>query len=338
MNEDTLVPTPDPTIPNGALGRIYLLILLSTMFWGGTAVAGKLAIRDLPPLTIGVFRYGLAAAVLAALCWRSLPAVRSLRRSDLRLLLAMGLLGACVNHVFFFVGLVFAPAAHAAIIAPTTSPIWTLLLAARLGQERVTRRQVAGVILCMAGVVLVIRPEKLVTGAGRMTLVGDLLFLLTGVSWGVYSYFVKVAMGRLSAVAALVLTMGIGTACLIPLALAERPWSAIAAAHPAAFAALAYLAFASTLFAFWGWNVTIRRLGAGRTSAFSNLVPVFGVLLSWLVLGERLAGVQLVGGGLAVCGVVLCQDPLAHAPAARPAPLPAAPPAVHPGIGPGEPG
>ena len=44
--------------------RIYLLILLSTAFWGGTPVAGKLAIRDIPPMTVGVLRYGLASLVL----------------------------------------------------------------------------------------------------------------------------------------------------------------------------------------------------------------------------------------------------------------------------------
>jgi uncharacterized membrane protein len=134
---------------------------------------------------------------------------------------------------------------------------------------------------------------------------------------------VKVALRRLSAVATLVFTMSAGTLCLLPLALAERPWRGLAAAHATTFGALAYLTFASTLLAFWGWNVTIRRLGAGRAAAFSNLVPVFGVLLSWLVLGERLTPVQLVGGALAVGGVLLCQDPAAGGAAPRATPLPA---------------
>ena len=55
------------------------------------------------------------------------------------------------------------------------------------------------------------------------------------------------------------------------------------------------------------WNLGIQRVGAGRTAVFSNLVPVFGVAVAGLVLGEWLNGLQLLGGGLCLCGVWLCQ-------------------------------
>src|SRR5574341_1609109 len=116
----------------GSLGRTYLLVLLTTVFWGGTAVAGKLALQGIPPLTVGVFRYGVAGLILAAAFRQEIPPLRSLRRSDLWLLLWVGILGISLNHAFFFLGLVFAPATHGALIPTTTSPIWTLLLAARL--------------------------------------------------------------------------------------------------------------------------------------------------------------------------------------------------------------
>jgi drug/metabolite transporter (DMT)-like permease len=303
----------DPTPAQGSLGRIYLLILLTTAFWGGTPVAGKLVIREIPPLTVGVIRYGVAALLLTALFWRHLPDPRSLRRRDLWVLLWVGILGTFLNHALFFLALVFAPAAHGAIIAPTTSPVWTMLLAARMGRERVTPGQIAGLILCLVGVVLVIRPERLATGGRAAVLLGDLLFLLGGIAWGIYSYVSKVAMHRLSAVAALAFGMSIGTVLLVPWALAERPWSALRAAQVTAWGALGFLTLAGTVLAFLWWNVAIRRVGAGRTAVFTNLVPVFGVLLSWLVLGERLTAAQVVGGLLAVVGVLVCQGPVAQA-------------------------
>ncbi len=70
-----------------------------------------------------------------------------------------------------------------------------------------------------------------------------------------------------------------------------------------------YLTVAGTLLAFFWWNVAIQRVGAGRTAVFTNLVPVFGVLLSWFVLGERLTPFQLLGGLLTVTGVWVCQGP-----------------------------
>lgn len=290
-------------------GRVYLLLLLTTIFWGGTPVAGKLVLRDLPPLTVGVLRYGLATLLLLGVFWRQLPDPRSLRAQDLWILLWVGVLGTFLNHILFFLALLFAPASHGAIIPPTTSPIWTVLLAARLGRERVTAGQIGGMLLCLVGVVLVVRPERLATSAGASVLVGDLLFLLGGVAWGVYSYLSKVAMQRLSAVTTLTFGMSVGTVFLAPAALVEWPWSALGAAGATAWGALGFLTLAGTVLSFLWWNVAIRRVGAGRTAVFSNLVPLFGVLLSWLVLGERLTVVQLVGGLLAVVGVLVCQGP-----------------------------
>lgn len=289
------------------LRQVYLLVLLTVVFWGGTPVAGKLVIHDIPPLTAGVLRYGAATLLLVAVFGRGLLRTGRLSGADLGLVLAVGLLGTTLNHVLFFFALVFAPAAHGAIIPPTTSPIWTLALAARAGGERVTRAQVGGIALCLVGVTLVVRPERLFTGGGRRVLLGDLLFLLGGAAWGAYSYASKLAMRRLSASATLTLGMVAGTVFLVPVALAERPWAALGAAHLGAWGALAYLAVAGTVLSFLWWNVALHRLGAGRTAIFSNLVPVFGVLLSWLVLGERLTALQLAGGVLAVVGVVVCQ-------------------------------
>jgi drug/metabolite transporter (DMT)-like permease len=303
--------------PQASPGRTYLLVFLTTVFWGGTAVAGKLALQGIPPLTIGVFRYGVAGVILAAAFRREIPPLRSLRRADLWVLLWVGILGITLNHALFFLALVFAPAAHGAIIPTTTSPVWTIILAARLGREPVSGRQILGMLLCLAGVVLVVRPERLATEAGVRVVLGDLLFLLGGVAWGIYSYISKVAMRRLSAAVTLAFGMGIGTVCLLPLALAERPWNALGKTDITAWGALAYLTFLGSLISFLWWNVGIRRLGAGRTVVFSYLIPVFGVFLSWLVLGERLALSQLGGGLLAIVGVVACQGPIARGALAR---------------------
>lgn len=292
-----------------SLARIYPLILLCTAFWGGTPVAGKLAIQDLPPMTVGVLRYGLASLALMVLFGRHLPSWRELRRSDLWVLLGVGVLGTFLNHILFFLGLIFAPASHGAIIPPTTSPIWTMLLAARLARERITRGQIFGTVVCMVGVILVARPDGLGSTASARLLLGDLFYLLGGMAWGLYSFLSKVAMHRLSALATLAYGMAIGCVFLIPVAILERPWVALASASPLAWASVLYLTVAGTLLAFFWWNLAIQRVGAGRTAVFTNLVPLFGVLLAWWVLGERLTPLQLFGGLLTVAGVWVCQGP-----------------------------
>ena len=292
-------------------GRIYLLLFFTIVLWGGSPVAGKLAVRELPPVTIGVLRYGAGSLILFLLFGGRLPVWTQIRRRDRWLLLGVGFLGTFLNHLAFYGGLVLAPASHAAILSPTTSPIWTMLLAARFGGERITRAQIVGITLCILGVILVASPgNTTVTMTGRV-LLGDLLLLLSGLAWGAYSFVTKVSMRRLSAMAVLAYGMVMGSVLLIPVASLERPWARLSTASSGAWGSLLYVTvFATLLAAFW-WNLAIQRLGAGRTAVFGNLTPVLGVLLSWAVLGERLTPFQLFGGLLTVAGVWVCQGPAA---------------------------
>ncbi len=289
--------------------RVYLLILLTTFFWGGTAVAGKLLIQDVPPLTAGVLRYGITAVLLLLIFRSRLPSPSVLATRDRWLLVWIGVFGTFLNHAFFFFALAYAPAAHGALIPSTTSPAWTMLLAARRGQERLTWMQGIGMGLCLVGVVLVVHPARLLHGEGVGVLIGDLLFIIGGMAWGVYSYLSAAAMRRLAPVTTLAYGMVIGTVCLLPTVLLEHPWATVRFVHPSAWGALVFLVIACTLLAFLWWNLALSRVGAGRTAVFTNLVPLFGILLSWAILGERLAPIQLLGGCLAVAGVVVCQRP-----------------------------
>lgn len=295
---------------------MYVLLFLTALLWGGTAVAGKLVLRELPPLTVGALRYTLAAVILTTAYRRELPAPAALQGRDVWMLLAIGVFGTFLNHVLFFLALLWAPAAHGAVIPPTVSPLCTIALAALFGRERIAREQVVGLALGIAGVLLVARPDRLL-GGGATVLLGDALFLLGGTAWGIYSWLSKLAMHRLSPGATLTTGITIGTLLLLPAALAERPWTAIAAAGVPAWGALLYLSLGGTVLSFLWWNEGLRRVGAGQTAAFSNLVPVFGVLLAWLVLGERLRGVQLLGAVLAVAGVLTCQASIVRPALAR---------------------
>jgi drug/metabolite transporter (DMT)-like permease len=292
-----------------SLVQVYLLLLLATVLWGGSQVAGKLAIREIPPMTAGVLRYGISSLVLLVLFGGRLPSWQTLSREDRWNLMSLGILGTFVNHICSYAGLYLAPASHAAILGPTTSPICTMALAARFAGERLTRGQVVGMMLCMLGVMLVARPGGPAAAMRGAVLVGDALLVLSGLAWGAYSFLSKIAMRRVSAEAALIYGMVIGTLLLVPVGLMERPWDALAGATALSWASLLYVIFACTVLASFWWNMAIQRVGAGRTAVFGNLPPVVGVLLSWWVLGERLSATQLFGGGLTLAGVWVCQGP-----------------------------
>ncbi len=301
LGAGTGVPRPMP------LGHLYVLLIAAMVLWGASPVAGKVAVRQFPPITAGALRYGSAALMLFLLFHRTLPAWGEMGRGDRRILIAMGGLGIFLNHVLFYFGLVLAPASHASILSPTVSPVWTIFLASRFGGERITRERVVGMILCVAGVILVARPASPAPGVHGMGLVGNALLILSGIAWGSYSFFSKVAMRRLSAMTAFAYGMAVGSLLLVLLALFERPWNVLTGISVTCWVALLYVTVGSTLVATFWWNLAIQQVGASRTAVFGNLQPVFGVLLSWWILGEQLTAIQLIGGSLAVLGVWVCQ-------------------------------
>jgi drug/metabolite transporter (DMT)-like permease len=143
--------------------------------------------------------------------------------------------------------------------------------------------------VCILGVLLVARPESLTVAGTSRILIGDVFYLLGGTAWGMYSFLSRVAMQRLSPLATMAYGMAFGCVFLIPVAAMERPWRSLPSASASAWLSVLYLAVAGTLLAFFWWNLAIQRVGAGRTAVFTNLVPVFGVLLAWV----RLRGVEV---------------------------------------------
>jgi drug/metabolite transporter (DMT)-like permease len=291
------------------LAGTYALVILTTLIFGGQATAGKIVVQSIPPITGGVLRYGLAALVLVVVFRADLRRlVGELRGRDLWLLAGIGVTGTTLLHVTFFYGVTLAPATHGAVITPTISTLCAMMIAAKFADERVDRLQLLGICVSTVGIVLVVQPSATGGRHAEELLVGDVLFVVGGVSFGVYAGLSRIAMRRFSPHATVASGMTIGCLLLVVLALLfEDPWRPIATASTSTWIALSYLAIPGSVFAFVFWNLAIKRLGAGRTSVFLNLVPVFGVALAWSILDERLGALQVVGGALAVLGVWLSQ-------------------------------
>jgi drug/metabolite transporter (DMT)-like permease len=283
----------------------YLLLVLGSLFSGGVFVAGKYALSGFPPLTVAWGRFALATLLLWLWVGWSAPGARRLTAHDLLLIAGMGLTAMAGFNILLFYGLTMAPAADAAIISPGVSPVLTAVLAWRFLGERIGIRGAAGLLAGAVGLVLVIAPAG---GGSSARVLGDLLFAAGSALWGVYSLIVKAATRRFTPPVATFYACAAAALVLAPLAAAERGWAALATATPGAWAGLLYLAVFPTALAFVFFHVGVMRLGATGATSFALLIPVFGVVLAAVVLGERLAARTALGGALVVAGLWLMQS------------------------------
>lgn len=273
------------------------LLSLLAVLWGAAFFFGKVALGELPPFTVVLARFGLAA--LAMLVVVRLSGHRMPRdRGTWAGFVLLGLLNNFIPFSLIAWGQVHITSGLASILNATT-PLFTALVAHALGQERLTPHRVAGVLLGMAGVAVLIGP-------GALRHLGTHTWSELAIVGAAVSYAFAGTYGRrFRAMPAVVPVAGMLTTSALmalPIALGlDRPWTA----RPSAgvWGALLGLALLSTALGFLLYFRLLSSAGAINVMLVTLLIPVTALLLGSLVLGERvtpsaLAGMALIGGGL----------------------------------------
>jgi drug/metabolite transporter (DMT)-like permease len=281
-----------------------LTLLLATFLWGTTFAVVKGALASATPLAFLTLRFSIAALLLApGTRFRPPPAGRELRGG-----LLLGALVA-VGFITQTAGLVITTASRSAFIVAISSVLAPVIALALLGQ-RPGWLTAAALGMATLGIYLLTAPDA--GGLNR----GDLLTLVCAACFGAQIVAVT-ELGREYDARRLVWFQVAGTAIVsaCSLLLLERPrihWSG------AFLAALAYsVVFASTT-CFLLQMSAQRHMSSARAALIFCFEPLFAALTSWLVLGERLAMLQWLGGGLIVLGMIAADLPASRAAAAGP--------------------
>jgi len=208
---------------------------------------------------------------------------------------------------FFMAGLQHVPASRAALIV-TVNPVFTTLIAAWLFRERLNAAIVAGMALAVLGATTVLtrgEPWRLLSGALGL---GEWLLLGCVACWVAYTLMGRRLLAGIDTLTTISTTATAGTLLLFAASLAVEGPAQLAEplqASALVWAAMVFMAAGATVLAYAWYFDGVAALGAGGAAAYISLVPVFGVLSSTLLLGEPLEAPLLVGGALAVGGMVL---------------------------------
>ncbi len=276
------------------------LTLLTAILWGGNSVSIKYALSGLPPLALAGARFFLGG--LAVLIWVSLIRVPlRLEPGERRGLLQLALLFTAQIYLLNL-GTDFTLASRSTVFI-TTYPFFTTLFAHLfLPGDRLSRLKVTGMVLSFAGVILVFAESLVLRELQYLS--GDLMVLTSGLLLGARQVYTKrltqdIHPGKLLLWQA---ALSIPGFCLLS-AFLERD-------VPYRFSleivgAILYQGLVVAGFCFILMAGLLRRYRASRVSVFGFVTPVFGVLLSSLLLGEilspgLLARMLLVGSGIAI--------------------------------------
>ncbi|MEX2198173.1 MAG: DMT family transporter [Burkholderiales bacterium] len=284
----------------GSRGFAFLLLALTMLFWAGNWVLGR-ALRDaMEPFTLNFVRWALATLVLAPFALPGLRAQLPVLRRRWGILLLLALTGVALFHALVYLGLRSTTTVNA-ILLNSSLPLFILACAWILERERATRRQVGGLALSLAGILVILSRGEPASLLALEVHAGDAWILAAMPIWGVYSVLLKRRPPELGGVAFLFVISALGTLLLLPAALISPPrWPGAAAAL-----GVAYIAVFASILAFIFWNRGVAIVGASAAGVTLHLLPLFGTALAIVFLGESFHAFHAVGFATILAGVVV---------------------------------
>lgn len=283
--------------------QTYLLMVLTTMFWGGSFVAGKIALPEFPPMTLTFFRFLLATAIIFPYMWMR-EETKTPEKQDLLLLFGLGVLGISGYFAFQFTSLLYTSAANSSTIN-ALNPLTSSVIATFFTEERLTKRKVALIFLALSGVLLTASGGDIRVLLGMQFNKGDLIMLLAMFCFSIYGVFSKRATGKYSPLLVTAYVFLFGLIQIVPFMLMEGVWMNVLSFSVNAWAAIIFMAIGSSVIGYLAQQMAIKRIGVNKTSLFINLVPIFATIFAYFVLGDPITIVNIVAIGIIITAVYL---------------------------------
>jgi drug/metabolite transporter (DMT)-like permease len=255
-------------------------------------------------VALNFWRWMLAALILLPFALPALLAQRAVLRRDAGILLVLAFFGVALFQSLVYLGLRTTTAVNA-VLLNSSLPLFMLLCSWALERERATGRQIAGMLVSFAGILVILSRGELERLLQVELHAGDAWILLAMPVWGIYSVLLKRRPPELGGYAFLLAISLAGALMLLPVYAFQASASLPRWPAPAEALGVLYIALAASVLAFAFWNRGVAEVGANAAGFTLHLLPAFGTVLAILFLDESFAMFHAVGFLTILAGVFL---------------------------------
>jgi drug/metabolite transporter (DMT)-like permease len=296
----------NPGVMSRKHAAAYIEVIFAVLVWGASFIATKMALRDLAPVTVVWLRFTIGVVILGmAVGYKgqfSLP-----QKQDWLYFILLGFLGITFHQWLQSNGLETAQASTTAWIV-ATSPIFIAILSWIFLRERLAGLQIAGILFAAVGVLLVVSKGDLSTlFSGHFGTSGDILILISAPNWAVFSILSTRGLKKYPATQMMFFVMLVGWIFTSILFFSSGNPGDILNISVPGILGIGFLGIFCSGLAYIAWYDGLQALPATQIGAFLYLEPLVAVLVAWVILGEALIPIALLGGAVILLGVRFVQ-------------------------------
>jgi drug/metabolite transporter (DMT)-like permease len=281
------------------------LAILATIIWSGNFIIARAVADKIPPISLAFYRWATASLIMLPLAYKKFSEEKQVVLQNKKYIFWISLSGITLFNTFVYYAGHHSPAINLALIGTTSSPVFSIVLAAIFLRERITPLRIIGLLLCISGIIYLIAQGSWEKLKAFHFSEGDVLILLGALAFAIYNIFVRKKPKGLSPVNFLFVIFTVGTLLLLPFFLWEVSTTPAVNWDMNMVLIILYLGLGTSVIAFLCWNVAINRLGAARTALFGNLIPIFSTLEAVWLLGEKITMVHIIAGITVITGLVI---------------------------------
>ncbi|MEZ5346999.1 MAG: DMT family transporter [Pyrinomonadaceae bacterium] len=279
----------------------HISLFAVQLMFGSAPILGKFALEAFPSFAIVGFRVGLGA--LAFYVLQRFRGGLALEKTSHYLYFAVfALFGIVLNQLLFFTGLSLTTATNTSLLA-VLIPVFAILVSALVGNDTLTWRKIAGIIVAGCGVIYLIDPTK--ASFSSATTQGDILVLLNSLSYAVYLAISKKLISHYGSLKSITWLFLFGSVANVPIGLFSLQTVSLSEVSLNAWLALAGVVIFPTILAYY-WNTwSLARVEPSIVAIYVYLQPIIGTILAITILGERWNPRLFAAMGLIFAGVFL---------------------------------
>lgn len=299
-------PPVSPSIASRVWGSPYLLLTWTALFWAGNSIVARGARELVPPLALSFWRWAVALLILLPIAWPHLRKDMPELLRSWRMVALLGTLGIGAFNTLLYTGLQTTSAVNG-LLLQSLQPGLILLLGSLLFAERTRALQILGIVLSIAGALMIISKGEPTSLVALTINGGDLVITCAVVVWSFYSVLLR-KRPQVHPLSFLAATLAVGVVSVFPFYVVEMLSGRLIVARTESWLAVGYVCVFSSLIAYLCYNRGVDLIGSAAAGLYLNIMPVMGALLAALFLGEAIqlfhfAGVALIGTGIACAAI-----------------------------------